>query len=155
MQSFWQTPHTALDESCMQQSQPEDRKWCLDVAYVLKNHVTTPFFISQDLNDAVWWQWLHTWNPTLNEFQLAQIVHDQLLDLGAPGIESRTFTPGIFGPNCSAHEFLPSSHFFDIAMGTETFHTTLYHWLNHQEPSVVVQPDTDARPPYARSDGCP
>lgn len=70
--------------------------------------VTTPFFISQDLYDPVVWNWLNDWQLMSNEYELAQIVHDDLLDFGAAGIEPRPIPPGIFGLHCGAHEFTRS-----------------------------------------------
>ena len=155
MQSFWQARAAQLDQSCIQQSRPKDRKRCLDVAYVLKHHVTTPFFISQDLNDPVVWNWLNDWKLMSNEYELAQIVHDELLDLSTAGIESRPVPPGIFGPHCGAHELLSNDSFFGVSIGQKTFYQTLYDWVIQPERSEVLQADTDARPPYSQSNGCP
>lgn len=155
MQSFWQATQATLDQSCLQHAQRQDRKWCSDAVYVLKHHITTPFFVSQDLNDPVLWKWLDAWQLVPDTLTLAHIVREQLYDLGVAGAEPRSFAPGVFAPHCGIHELLSNRHFFDVAVGTETLYSTLDHWLNQQDPVVVIQADAEAGSPSARADGCP
>ncbi len=151
---FWQTQQTARDQSCMRHTQPRDQKQCLDPVYVLKHHITTPFFISQDLHDKVWSKLLRDLQLIPENLALQKTVYDQLHDLGVAGIEPRSFSPGVFAPHCNEHEFLSNANFFKVAVGNDTLHATLSHWFNQQDPVVVIQDDNNSRPSYALSKGC-
>ncbi len=155
LRSFWQGSAAQLDQSCIKQSRPQRRKRCLDMAYVLKHHVTTPFFVSQDLNDPVVRNWLNGWKLITSEFELAQIIYDELIALGTAGLEPRSAPTAGFGAHCGIHELLSNATFFNAAIGQKTFYAMLSHWVEHQEGAVIAQADPNAGPPYAPSAGCP
>ena len=60
IRTFWEVDDSALDQSCLS---PAWAPWhslagghpqvCYDTTYTLLNHITTPFFLRQDINDPL------------------------------------------------------------------------------------------------------
>ena len=149
--SFYQGVSTAVDknfhggrgdESCItyHASREPGSEWvCTDKDHVLLHHITTPFFVHQDLQDP-------------------QVGGDGFVDLGlgtpvdfAQGVEAalrnfppaeepRGAEPGRFAPQCMTHEaFTNNSDVFNLEVNGITWHDTVWNWWTHAQPQSSIQ----------------
>ncbi len=99
-----------LDESCLQQH-AADARICHDEMHVIRNHVTTPFFVRMALRDSLIGGGyveemlrLPDMTPlTINNFAVR--LHDELAEFDTlAGEETPTKEPGVFAPACTDHD---------------------------------------------------
>ena len=143
------------DESCVkwhQANEPGTESMCADPQHVVNNHLTTPVFIRQDLQDQTWGN-IFTGQGLTTPAQFGQLVHDQLLNVvnldsfaeegsvrsGGPQLK----TPGVFGPQCTQHYGLSDSNaFFNVTVTdsgkSHSYYDLLWNWVQGVQPQQVV-----------------
>ena len=161
------TDDTAIDASCLDPAYAAAHnavgvhpEICYDTTYTLLNHITTPFFARQDINDPLgrekYMQWLlYPSGQAFTAAQAAQLVDTATL---AGGLEPIAVTPGVSGTHCQQHVTVLTGDFFSDTpvfpaggpVGL-SFHDLLWNWLNAAGPARQVQPDGIAGPPYTPS----
>lgn len=120
-------PGSRVDASCAQ-IHAADPRICADENHVVRNHLTTPFFVRMALRDSnigggMVEEMLNDpdGNPlTINSFALR--LHDELTafaHLSQTAEEGASFTkePGVFGPACTKHDTIHDN--------SDTFQTTI------------------------------
>jgi hypothetical protein len=167
VRTFWGADDTALDASCLDPgfaaahaadggSHPQV---CYDTTYTLFNHITTPFFVRQDVNDPLAREVYLDWQllPGLPAYWQAQRGLLGGLVGFAGRLEPVAMPPGVFGPKCDEHVSTLSNHFFGQAvrlpgnvMGT-TFHDLLDNWMAGLAPFTELQTDGDPGPAHTPS----
>jgi hypothetical protein len=105
-----------VDASC-RASHPADEQWrCGENEHVVLHHVTTPFFVRQDLRDrSIGGRYL---DAGATEAQLATAYRATLVrvpDIATTGEEGAAVTvpPGVYGPNCGQHVGLSNDEWFN------------------------------------------
>jgi hypothetical protein len=154
---FKNTWFSRSDESCEAwhtANQPGTEWMCADLIHVTHHHITTPYFVRQDLQDLlIGGNFVEAGFGTFDDF--GQAVHDQLMNLvnldsfaeegsamsGGPPLT----TPGTFGSQCLQHVTITTDkHFFDVEVMvggiSYTPHDVLWNWLRGQQPQNVVNP---------------
>jgi hypothetical protein len=162
VRGFWEADDSALDQSCL------DAAWapwhiaagghpqvCSDTTYTLLNHITTPVFLRQDINDLLAKQRYAAWSlfPATDDYWSA--TFNQLTLFGSytsllGGIEPPLAPPGIQGPNCALHVAAQANRGFFRHTVTApgltglSFHDLLVNWLNGLPPGAdTIQIQTD------------
>jgi hypothetical protein len=162
VRGFWEADDSALDQSCLN---PVWAPWhntagghpqvCSDTTYTLLNHITTPVFLRQDINDPLGKQRYAAWLlfPTTDDYWLASFHQSTLFGsytttLG--GLEPPLATPGVQGPNCALHVAAQDNKGFfrhtvtAPALTGLSFHDLLVNWLNGLPPGTdTIQIQTD------------
>jgi hypothetical protein len=166
VRTFWGVDDSALDASCLDPafaaahvadggSHPQV---CYDTTYTLFNHITTPFFVRQDINDTLAREKYALWQlfPNVPSYWTAQRGLLASLVGFAGRLEPLAVAPGVFGPNCGEHVSIHTNHFFGQAIrlpggvaGT-TFHDLVDDWMNGAA-AAEIQADGLAGPPYTPS----
>jgi hypothetical protein len=143
------------DESCRQyhESRVPGSEWiCSDKDHVTLNHITTPFFIHQDLQDPQVGGdgFVQLGLGTASDFAIG--VESALRNLPVPE-EPRGATPGSFAPQCGTHEaFTNNSDVFNIRVNGINWHDTVWNWLIGAQPQQSIQAYSGVPGPIA---GCP
>lgn len=111
----------SLDQSCVNLLGPLGTDWkCFDNAYVIRNHLTTPFFLRMGLTDSllsrnqIEARLALPGQPLFTQETWAQKVRADLLALAkvqSTAVERQGIAkaPGVYGPVCSKHETLRSN----------------------------------------------
>lgn len=165
--AFWGTANTAIDASCLDPawtaahnavgSHPEI---CFDTAYTLLNHITTPFFSRQDIDDPLGNDRYATWAlyPGPAAFTAAQANQLFLTATFAGGLEQIGFTPGVSGTHCQQHVTVLTGDFYTDTTAVPpawpvplSFHDLLSNWLAGAGATQQVQPDLNLGPVYTPS----
>lgn len=140
---LWGVDDSALDQSCLVLA-PTPSLYCLDTNWTLKHHITTPFFLHQDLADPVAADRYIQWGIFASSEDYAQATANQLWNLLNPGLEARTVSPGVLGLHCRNHiASRESRKFFSWSTTTgaaQPFHDLLSSWINGAA-AVNIQPD--------------
>ena len=115
------------------------------------NHITSPFFIRQDLQDLdVGGNFVEARFGGASDYAIA--VEANLRNLPAAE-ESRGGTTGRFEPQCAAHEgFTENDAVFETHVNSLSFHDLLWNWTNGRQPQVAVKTYNGVPGPVA---GCP
>ena len=118
------------DESCMQwhaANEPGTEWRCSDAEHVTLNHLQTPFFIHQDLQDQqVGGTFVDPNFGTPSDF--ARRVEGELRNMEVPE-EPRGATPGLFLPQCMDHEsFTNEAAVFRVKIGGVSYHDAVWSW---------------------------
>ena len=151
VRSFWGAGDSALDASCL------DPMWaaahnvvgshpqiCYDTTYTLMNHITTPVFLRQDINDPLSKQRYVDWAlyPTSDDYWSAQFAQLNLFSTGG-GLQAPLAAPGIQGIHCMRHVAIQTNDGFYAHQVTggpglpaRSFHDLLVNWLNGAAPGV-------------------
>jgi hypothetical protein len=148
-----------LDESCMAAHGDSEPWLCSLGSHVRLNHITTPYFVRQDLRDPV----------TFNAFeQLGLSLEDYAVSLEAtmnrfPALlqtaeerDAMTRAPGVYVSNCEQHIVALNNGWFGLganpasvqnADGTPvSVHDALAAWINGETITVLdTQPSTRSR----------
>jgi hypothetical protein len=139
-----------VDESCVDRQSALGTPWrCADSATVILNHLTTPFFVRQDLWDVLQRKrWvdlgLGSLLPARNAEHLAAIRQLRATALEKDGM---TRDPGVYGPYCGQHIALNDDDFFakqsltDGDGHAQTFRSLLLAWLQGAAVQVIDDPD--------------
>ncbi|MCB1037728.1 MAG: hypothetical protein KDD47_28100, partial [Acidobacteria bacterium] len=159
---FWGADSTALDQSCLNAgftaahnavgSHPEI---CYDTTFTLLNHISTPFFLHQDINDPLGREKYLSWNLFLSgpDFWRAQATQLMQVATGPGGLEPWAVQPGAFGPKCDLHISILDNHFYSHHVNPAglSFHDLVDNWRNGLAPASDIQPDFNAGAPYTPS----
>lgn len=147
VRSFWGANDSALDQSCL------DPAWtaahnligshpriCYDTTYTLMNHITTPVFLRQDINDPLGKERYVDWMlfATSDDFWSAQFAQLGLFASYTPaagGLEPPLAAPGTQGIHCQRHVAIQTLDSFFAHQVTgpglpaRSFHDLLAAWL--------------------------
>ncbi|MBL8115348.1 MAG: hypothetical protein JNK60_20870, partial [Acidobacteria bacterium] len=146
-----------FDESCIAMHSADPWR-CGDAAHVRENHLTTPFFLRQDLIDPNTLDdfGTETWAFGTQLFEYAQFTWDHLdavsrIRSTAEEKGAMTMDPGLYGPHCDKHTAIRDNAAFltdKIAQdnGLFTYHDTFRNWLVGGSPRVVLQPRPTTQP---------
>jgi Pectinacetylesterase len=167
VRDFWGAEDSALDASCLDPAfaaahvadggtHPEV---CYDTSYTLFNHITTPFFVRQDIDDPLAKDNYADWQMFASEadYWVAQRNFMAGLIGFAGGLEPVAVTPGVFVPHCGEHVSVNSNHFFTRAVrfpgpvAGPSFHGLLSNWMAGMAPFAQIQQDGIAGPAYTPS----
>jgi len=146
--------NSQLDDSCLA-AHPTAPYLCEDNAYLTLNHITTPFFQIQDIQDPLFINGVQEGGLQSTTAQIAQSLHDQVATL--PNIRNTaveraaiSFTPGVVGRHCGVHVTYGNDDGFlgkkiRSAPGATaySYYDLLWNWLTGASPSVLLAP----RPP--------
>jgi hypothetical protein len=176
VRTFWGANDQAIDQSCL------DAAWapahaaagghprvCYDATYTLLNHITTPVFLREDLNDPLGKQRYTDWHLYPSADSYWTDLFAQLTTFagfpGTAGLEAPAAAPGVHAPNCGRHVAIQTDNGFYyhgvLNPGTPSlsFHDLLWNWVS----GVAAGPNTqqiqvDTAPPaalYSPSDCTP
>ncbi|MFN7925560.1 MAG: pectin acetylesterase-family hydrolase [Bryobacteraceae bacterium] len=146
--------NAVLDESCLS-AHPTAQYLCADDSYLEANHVTTPFFQIQDLQDRLLLSGLKESGATMTSAAVGQLMFDQMTALSnarSTALEKAAFTanPGVVGRLCGYHvtygnddEFLGKIIRSGPNAPAYSYYELLWNWMTGASPSVVIAP----RPP--------
>lgn len=159
-QQLWNLVDVALyaargDESCRQYhaSRSPGSEWvCSDKDHVLLNHITTPFFIHQDLQDPQVGGdgFVALGLGTASDFAIG--VESALRSFPVPE-EPRGAAPGSFAPQCGTHEaFTNDADAFNLRVNGINWNDTLWNWWTGAQPQQSIQAYNGVPGPIA---GCP
>lgn len=104
-----------LESSCAAYHDAADRWLCGSSEHLVLNHVTTPFFVRQDLSDRVIGGIYLGQGATVAEMASAwALTVDRVFEVPANGEEGDAMTrgPGIYAPNCGQHVGLNDPEWF-------------------------------------------
>lgn len=95
-----------LEESCAAWHPAEERWLCGNAEHLVLHHVTTPFFVRQDLRDAVVGE--RYLSAGVSASALATVWADTLdrvheVPATAEEADAMTRAPGVYAPNCGQH----------------------------------------------------
>ena len=172
VRSFWGANDSALDQSCL------DPAWtathglvgghpqvCYDTTYTLMNHITTPVFLRQDINDPLSKQRYVDWAlfATSDDYWSAQFAQLGLFAGYTPaagGLEPPLAAPGVQGINCTRHVAIQTNNGFfrhqviGPGLPARSFHDLLVAWLAGAPTgpnTVQIQNDTLGAGAYSAS----
>ncbi|HEX7182580.1 MAG TPA: pectin acetylesterase-family hydrolase [Thermoanaerobaculia bacterium] len=175
VRGFWEADDSALDQSCLN---PVWAPWhipagghpqvCYDTTYTLLNHITTPVFLRQDINDPLGKMRYVAWSlfPAPDDFWSATFNQLTLFGSYAPavgGLEPPLASPGVQGPKCGLHVAVQTNNGFFrhtvVAPGllSLSFHDLFVNWLNGLPPGPdTIQIQTDnLGPGFYTASFCP
>ena len=163
VRDFWGAEDSALDASCL------DPAWtaahnavgshpqiCLDTTYTLFEHITTPLFLRQDINDTLARERYADWAlvPNLPTFWALQFSQNAALP-GWAALEPPLQPHGVFGPRCNQHVSVLTNDFYTHtvtpAAGALSFHDLVVNWMAGAAPTTQIQVDAIAGPMYSAS----
>lgn len=135
-----------LDESCVASHTGADAYLCALGAYVRLNHITTPFFVRQDLRDPVQFGYIGATGATLAQ-QAAAIRKTMLrfADIKNTAVEKGSIArvPGVQTSNCGQHIVLLNNAWFGVAtsgnanVNGQTLHDALTSWIAGNSVNVI------------------
>lgn len=137
-----------VDESCAAIYGSGDEAWrCFTGTWVLYNHITTPFFVRQDLRDIGEVGELlaisvdeHEVAVASSMAALAQVPEDAVEATGM------TVTPGAYAPNCGQHVAMETDDWWRIATVESddgvpmTFQDAVFAWYQGERVAVIDEP---------------
>ncbi len=146
-----------VDESCLAFHAADTWK-CGDAAHVREHHLTTPFFVRQDLLDPNTLDNFGSpeWPYGTQVFEFGQLTRDHLDRLTrirstAEEKDAIAADPGIYGPHCDEHTALrDNGKFFadKVSVGGSllSYHDTFRNWLLGSGVTVALEPRPTADP---------
>jgi len=142
------------DESCLAwhaANKPGTEYYCEDSGHVTLYHMTSPFFIHQDLQDPqVGGEYTDANFGTMTDYGTK--LEAELRALPVPE-EPRGATPGIFAPQCTDHEsFTNDPAVYDVKVDGLSYYDTVWNWWTGAQPQQKIRPFT---PPGGKAPGCP
>ena len=104
-----------MDSTCMDlHGGTADEYLCSVDSYVIRNHVTTPYFVRQDLRDTT--GLAEAAEIPLDDYEALQEASLASLRYAPDhSVETMDFTPGVYGPNCAQHVALESTEWWRVA----------------------------------------
>ena len=170
VRSFWGANDSALDQTCLDPMWAVDHavgghpQVCYDTTYTLMNHITTPVFLRQDINDPLGKQRYVEWAlyPTNDDFWSAQFAQLTLFSTfpGGSLLEAPLAAPGIQGIHCSIHVAIQKNDGFFAHRVTgpgvpaRSFHDLLAAWIAGALPgpnTIQIQTDNLGAGAYSAS----
>jgi hypothetical protein len=132
---------SAGDASCLQwhaTHEPGTEWRCSDGDHVNLHHITTPFFLRQDLQDTnIGGDWVEAGYGGPSDY--AMHVEAELRNLPVPE-ETQGATPGLFVPQCTDHEsFTNDERVYDVKITGVNFHDAVANWWAHTQPQQLIR----------------
>jgi len=142
------------DESCIAwhtAHQPGTEWKCEDTMHVNYHHITTPFFIHQDLQDGqVGGEFVDANFGTMSDY--ARDLEADLRALPTPE-EPRGATPGIFAPQCTDHESVTNdAAVYQVRIEGLSYYDTVWNWWTGAQPQQEIRHFTGTP---GKAPGCP
>lgn len=144
------SPTPFMDETCWDRlGGTADEGRCYDLDYVMLNHITTPFFVRQDLRDIG--GIAESVGVAEDDFEAGVIAMlGSLEDLRFTAVEGEDITviPGAYGPNCAQHVALESTQWWALATlddesgGSMSFQDAVIAWYGGAQVSLIDDPNT-------------
>lgn len=138
-----------VDESCWQHlGGSEDEGLCFDADYLMLNHITTPFFVRQDLRDLG--DAVEGVGLAESQFQEAAVqMLGSLFTIQDTAVEGDAIevVPGAYGPNCAQHVALESTNWWAVGTVQDeagvdwSFQHAVLAWYGGASVSVVDEPN--------------
>lgn len=145
------------DDSCLSwhaRHEPGTEWRCIDDSHLIFHHLTTPFFLRQDLqDDLISGNFAEAGFGTRVDY--GRLTHDELEDLvhldtfaeegSVRSAQPPLKTPGVFGPQCRHHEsFARNEAFFDVRVRAEdnlrySFNELVSNWWRGNGPTYAVR----------------
>lgn len=130
------------ETSCMQwhRANAPGTEWrCSDGEHLAFHHLSTPFFIHQDLQDeSIGGDWVETGFGTPSDY--ARTVEQELRNLPVPE-EPRGAVPGLFVPQCTDHEsFTDNQATFRVRLAGTSYHDAVWNWWTGAQPQQLIRP---------------
>lgn len=163
---LWGADDSALDASCLDPAYAAAHvadggshpQVCYDTTYTLFNHITTPFFVRQDINDPLGREKYMDWQmfSSLPPYWAAQRSFLTGLVGYAGGLEPIAVAPGVFVPNCALHVSINADSFFTHAVrfpgpvAGASFHDLVVAW-RMGAPAAQIQADGIPGPAFTPS----
>lgn len=145
-QHLWETTLRSFtgasgDESCLSWHstiEPGTEWRCGDDSHVVMHHLSTPFFLRQDLQDSLLaGNFAEDGFGTRTDFGVR--VEAELRSLPVPE-EQRSATPGLFVPQCTDHEaFARSPAVFNVRVDGLSFYEAVWNWWSGTEPQQAIR----------------
>jgi hypothetical protein len=135
-----------VDTSCAAADDESSRWLCSVDALVIRQHVTTPFFVRQDLRDyTALSEYLDIPEDTYEA--LTRDALRGLSDVRTYDGEGSEVVPGTYGPNCAQHVALETNAWWleaTVAQGNAryTFQDAFLDWYDGAEVAVIDEPTT-------------
>jgi pectinacetylesterase len=141
------------DESCIAwhtAHQPGTEWRCEDSGHVTLHHITSPFFIHQDLQDPqVGGEYVDANFGTISDYAIE--VEAELRALPVPE-EPRGGIPGLFAPQCTDHESITDDlAVFDVRIEGLSYYDTVWNWWSGAQPQQKIRHFTQP----GKAPGCP
>lgn len=140
------------DESCLAfHAASNTQFYCEDSGHVTLYHVTTPFFIHQDLQDPqVGGDYVEAGFGNMIDYGTK--LEADLRSLPTPE-EPRGATPGIFAPQCTDHESVTKdSAVYDVKIDGVSYYDAVWNWWSGTQPQVKILHFVQ---PGGKAPGCP
>jgi len=142
------------DESCLAwhaAHQPGTEWKCEDTMHVNYHHITTPFFIHQDLQDPqVGGEYVDANFGDMSDY--ATNLEAELRALPVPE-EPRGATPGMHIPQCTDHEsFTNDPAVYDVKVNGLSYYDTVWNWWTGAQPQQEIRHFTGTP---GKAPGCP
>jgi hypothetical protein len=158
-QTFVDVWDAHLDESCVAAHPGEDVWRCSLGSFVRLNHITTPFFVRQDLRDPVSFKALGEAGLAIGDYARAvsaTMARYATLRSEASEREAMTRDPGVHVSNCEQHIVALNPVWFGIGATPATVrqgngepisvHDALAAWIEGAEVSAIdTHPSTTSR----------
>jgi hypothetical protein len=152
-ETFTKSSHEAIDvdlrdarleDSCLTWhalNAPGTTWQCADGEHVLWHHVTTPFFLRQDLLDEqIGGSYVDAGFGTPSDY--ARTVESEFRNPPIPE-EPHGATPGFFAPQCTDHEsFTSNERVFDTKLAGTSWHDAVWNWWTGAQPQQLIRPYT-------------
>ena len=150
---FQATFGSRRDESCLAwhaAHQPGTEWKCEDTMHVNYHHITTPFFIHQDLQDPqVGGEFVDAGFGDIGDY--ATQVEAELRALPTP--EEPRGATGMFIPQCTDHEsFTNDPAVFDVKIEGLSYYDTVWNWWTGAQPQQKIRHYTGTP---GKAPGCP
>ena len=141
------------DESCVTwhaAHQPGTEWRCGDIGHVNLHHITSPFFIHQDLQDPqVGGEYVDANFGTPSDY--AMKVEAEFRALPTPE-EPRGASPGLFAPQCTDHESVTDdAAVFEVRVEGLSYYDTVWNWWSGAQPQQKIHHFTAP----GKAPGCP
>ena len=149
-----ETYGTRRDESCIAwhaAHQPGTEWRCEDIGHVNLHHITSPFFIHQDLQDPqVGGEYVDANFGTPSDYAMG--VEAEFRALPTPE-EPRGATPGLYAPQCTDHESVTdNAAVFDVKVDGRSYYDVVWNWWSGAQPQQAIRHYTGTP---GKAPGCP
>lgn len=124
---------------------------CGDGEHVNLHHLTTPFFLRQDLLDEnIAADYVEAGFGTPSDY--ARAIESEMRNLPVPE-EARGAVPGQFVPQCTDHEsFTTNQPVFRVRLDGVSWHDAVWNWATGAQPQQLIRNFTGT---VARAPECP
>lgn len=141
-----ETPLPFTDASCLDTLGGTEDEWlCWQAEYLTLNHITTPFFLRQDLRDVT--DGAESIGIPEDEYEAAVVAMlTAVNDVQSSAAETIPVAPGVYGPNCAQHVALESTPWWvdgtvaDPDLVEWSFQDAVLAWAQGEAVAVMDEP---------------